>query len=241
MRKAAISPSTFTRIETRLKSKIRRVSNHKKIKKYIFERLSIELASLYPSHRHISAMRKYNNIQLCAKQLKVISTTVKGRAPCKLLIFGLGNDSLFWSKLNRGGVTIFLEDNKNWFQKITKRSKSLTAFLINYNTQRSDWKMLLESPSLLEMVLPDNVEKEEWDVVLVDAPMGWSDQTPGRMKSIFIASRLVKNSGDVFVHDCDREVEDIYCNNFLKKENLKIEKKGPTGLLRHYHITNRST
>jgi len=175
------------------------------------------------------------------EQLKVISTTVKEKAPCKLLIFGLGNDSVFWSKLNRGGITIFFEDNKNWFQKITKRSKNLTAFLVNYNTKRSDWKMLLESPSLLDMTLPDTVEKEEWDVILVDAPEGLSDQNSGRMKSIFLSSRLVRNLGDIFVHDCDREVEDIYCNNFLKKENLKIEIKGPTGLLRHYHLTNHSS
>ncbi len=205
--------------------------------KFLFARLSIELARLWPSHPHISVMRKLNNIQLSAEQLKVISTTVKGKSPCKLLIFGLGNDSVFWSNLNRGGVTIFLEDNKDWFQKITNKSKGLTAFLVNYNTQRNDWKMLLESPSFLDMTLPNNVEKEEWDVILIDAPESWNDQTPGRMKSIFLSSRLVKNPGDVFVHDCNREVEDIYCNNFLKKENLKIEIKAPNGFLRHYHIT----
>ena len=100
--------------------------------------------------------------------------------------------------------------------------------------------MLLESPSLLDMTLPKNVEREEWDVILVDAPAGLNDQSPGRMKSIFLSSRLVKNSGDVFVHDCNREVEDIYCNNFLKKENLQIEISAPTGSLRHYHISTRS-
>jgi glucuronoxylan 4-O-methyltransferase len=91
------------------------------------------------------------------------------------------------------------------------------------------------------MTLPDNVEKEKWDIIVVDGPDGQSDQATGRMKSIFLSSRLIMNSGDIFVHDCNREVEDIYCNNFLKKENLQIEIKGSFGLLRHYHITNRST
>ena len=186
-------------------------------------------------------MRRSNNIQLSVEQLKYISMAVKEKAPCKLLIFGLGNDSVFWFKLNRGGVTIFLEDNKDWLQRITKRSKYLTAFLVNYNTQVNDWKMLLESPSLLDMDVPNNVEKEEWNFILVDAPHGFNDQSPGRMKSIYLSSRLIKNSGDIFVHDCDREVEDNYCNNFLKKENLKIEIKAPIGFLRHYHITSRST
>jgi glucuronoxylan 4-O-methyltransferase len=120
-------------------------------------------------------------------------------------------------------------------------SKGLTVFLIDYNTKRSDWKMLLNSPSLLDMTLPNNVETKKWDVILVDGPDGQNDQSTGRMKSIFLSSRLIKDSGDIFVHDCNREVEDIYCNRFLKKENLKIEIKGPVGCLRHYHITNRST
>jgi glucuronoxylan 4-O-methyltransferase len=213
----------------------------KKITKYFFARPSIELARIWPLHLNISVMRRLNEIQLSAEQLKVIVITVKAKAPCKLLIFGLGNDSVFWLKLNRGGVTIFLENNNDWFQKITKRSKDLIVFLVNYNTQRNDWKLLLESPSLLDMTLPNNVAKEEWDVIFVDAPEGWNDQTSGRMKSIYLSSKLVKNSGDIFVHDCNREVEDIYCNKFLKKENLKKEIKAPSGFLRHYHITNRST
>lgn len=213
----------------------------KKIIKHLFAWPTIELTRLWPSHFNLSVMRKLNEIQLSSEQLKVISTTIKRKAPCKLLVFGLGNDSVFWSNLNRGGVTIFLEDNKDWLQKITKRSKGITAFLVNYNTQRKDWKMLLGYPSLLNMTLPNDVEKEEWDVILVDAPTGWNDQTPGRMKSIFLSSRLVKNSGDIFVHDCNREVEDIYCNNFLRKENLRMEIKALIGFLRHYHITNRST
>jgi uncharacterized protein (TIGR01627 family) len=214
---------------------------YKKITKSVFARPSIELASLLPLHPIIFVMRKLNEIQLSVEQLKVIAMTVKRKAPCKLLIFGLGYDSVFWFKLNRGGVTIFLEDNKDWFQKITKKSSYLIAFLVNYNTKRADWQMLLKYPSLLDMTLPNNVEKEEWDIILVDGPDGWNDQTPGRMKSIYLASRLVKNLGDIFVHDCNREVEDIYSNKFIKKDNLKIEVKAPVGLLRHYRIINRST
>lgn len=209
----------------------------KKIIKYLFARPSIELARLWPLHFNISVMRRLNEIMLSAEQLQAIAMTVKAKAPCKLLVFGLGNDSLFWLKLNRGGVTIFLEDNNDWFQKITNRSKKLIAFLVNYDTRINDWKILLESPSLMEMNLPNNIAKEEWDIILVDAPEGWNNQTPGRMKSIYLSSKLIKNSGEIFVHDCDREVEDIYSNKFLKKENLKIEIKAPDGFLRHYHIT----
>jgi hypothetical protein len=212
-----------------------------KITKYLGARPSIELARLWPSHLTLSVMRKLNEIHLRTGLLQVITLTVKHKAPCNLLIFGLGNDSVFWSRLNRGGVTIFLEDNLHWFQKITKKSKNLTAFLVNYHTKRSDWQMLLESPSLLDMPLPNNVEKEKWDIILVDAPEGVSDQSPGRMKSIYLSSRLVKDAGDIFIHDCQRKVEDIYSNKFIKKENLAREIQSPGGFLRHYHITHRPT
>jgi len=173
-------------------------------------------------------------------QLKVICATIKRKTPCKLLVFGLGNDSFFWSSLNRNGTTIFLEDNKEWFQNIMKKAKNIKAFMVSYNTQRKDWKTMLENKSLLEMTLPDNVENEAWDIILVDAPAGWKDENPGRMKSIFLSSKLIRNSGDIFVHDCNREVEEIYCDKFLQEENLRLEIKARIGLLRHYHIINRS-
>ena len=89
-----------------------------------------------------------------------MAITVKEKAFCKLLVFGLGNDSLFWFRINRGGVAMFLEDNIDWLQKITKRSKDLIAFPVSYNTKITDWEILLKSPSLLDMTLPDKVEKK---------------------------------------------------------------------------------
>ncbi len=213
----------------------------KRIIKHLFAWWSIELAILWPIHFTISVMRKVNGIQLTAAHLSAIAVCVKDKAPSKLLVFGLGNDSLFWLRLNRGGVTLFLEENGNWFHQMMKKSKEVTAFLVKYNTQISDWRMLLEHQSLLKMTLPNEVVKEKWDIIIIDAPEGWNDQTTGRMKSIYQSSRLIKKSGDIFVHDCNREVEDVYCNKFLKKENLKIEIKAPVGFLRHYHMTNRST
>ena len=211
-----------------------------KIAKYLFARPSFELARLWPSYFPIYVMRKLNEIHLSEDLLQLIAGTIKRKAPCNLLIFGLGNDSLFWHKLNRGGVTVFLEDNPVWYHKVTSKSMDLTAFLVNYHTKRGDWRVMLDSPALLEMTLPEQVENEAWDIILVDAPQGTGDQTPGRMKSIYLASRLVKNFGDVFVHDCHREVEDVYSTKFIKKENLVTEIKSPSGFLRHYHITHRS-
>lgn len=201
-------------------------------------RWTVALAVSRPTDFHIALMRRMNNILLSTEQLKIISETIRRRTPCKLLIFGLGNDSLFWSRLNRGGLTVFIEDNQDWFEKITRISSAIKAFLVHYDTQRKDWKTFLENTSLLNMMLPDEIEKEKWDVILIDGPSGWKDHEPGRMKSIFLASRFIGKSGDVLVHDCDREVEDAFCNQFLGKENLKMENRAPQGFLRHYHITH---
>jgi glucuronoxylan 4-O-methyltransferase len=212
----------------------------RKIKRSFSAPVSVELAKLWPSRRRISKMKKLNKIQMSVEQLVAIAAVIREKAPCKLLVFGLGNDSVFWSGLNRGGVSVFLEDDEDWFHDIVGRSRSLTAFLVEYDTRRTDWKRLLETPSSLEMPLPGDVAKEEWDIVLVDAPGGWKDEMPGRMKSIFLSSRLVKDSGDVFVHDCDREIEDAYCTRFLDRRNLKLEIEAPVGCLRHYRMENRS-
>lgn len=210
----------------------------KKVKEKLFATLSVEIAGIWPSSYNINKMRRLNKIQLSTEQMKLMSETIKKKTPCKLLVFGLGNDSLFWMRLNRRGKTIFLEDNEYWLKLVTKRIKGLEALLVSYNTIRKDWKNLLETPSLLNSTLLNELGKEGWDIILVDAPAGFDDLQPGRMKSIYMSSKLIKNSGDIFIHDCDREVEDIYSNHFLKKENLQMEVRGSNGIgsLRHYQI-----
>lgn len=195
---------------------------------------SVGLACLWPSLWMISYMRRLNDIQLSAEQLQTIERVVKAKAPCRFLVFGLGNDSVFWHRLNRRGQTVFLEDNPAWFDKVTRQLPTIQAHLVNYETRRSDWQRLLATPSLLAMTLPDNLAAEPWDVIFVDAPPGYDDQVPGRMKSIYLAANIITKPGDIFVHDCDREVEDVYCNTFLKPQNLKAEVKAPVGFLRHY-------
>ncbi|MDD3732198.1 MAG: hypothetical protein PHU88_07485 [candidate division Zixibacteria bacterium] len=197
---------------------------------------SIKLARLWPVLPLVALVRLLNGIQMSPRQLHHIMKTITGKSPCRLLVFGVGNDSIFWSLINRGGKTLFLEDNPVWFEKITGRSPGITACLVDYATRRKDWKELLETPARLEFSLPPMVGGQDWDIIVVDAPAGYDDNTPGRMKSIYMASKLVKKSGDVFVHDCNREIEDIYCNNFLGKDNLEREIKARIGNLRHYHF-----
>ena len=52
------------------------------------------------------------------------------------------------------------------------------------------------------------------------------------MQIIFTAATLVAPGGDVFVHDCNREVERRYSEHFLLRQNLLRQ----VGKLRHYRM-----
>ena len=54
----------------------------------------------------------------------------------------------------------------------------------------------------LSIDLPKEVRETKWDVIIVDAPAAWDYKYPCRMKSIYEAYNLAKNSEhiDIFVH-----------------------------------------
>lgn len=188
--------------------------------------------------KHIKEMKNKYKFQLKAEQVFKIAQYFKKN--CNFLVFGLGNDSTMWQKLNKAGRTYFIEDNKEWFDRINKKNKKLNTFLVNYGTKITEWKKLLSNSKQLEMKLPQDIENIRWNVILVDAPCGaleyhvkeYGCEPPGRMKSIYMASKLIKSGGHVFVHDCHRQVEDLYCNKFLGKENLIEE----IDTFRHYMV-----
>ena len=185
-----------------------------------------------PNRSSIFWMKISNLIQLSVPEISLITSTLMEKRPCFFLIFGLGNDSLFWWLLNRDGQTVFIEDNPGWHRRVSIGHPQIKAHLIDYNTKRSQWKELLSRPNALELSLPGELRHRLWDVILVDAPNGWRDDQPGRMKSIYMASKLISPGGDIFVHDCNRTVERIYSSTFIGKRNLvtKIDR------LRHFHM-----
>ena len=172
----------------------------------------------------IHCLVKNNPNQLSEAEYGLIAETLIDKTPCNMLVFGVGRDSSLWITINGQGTTVFLEDNPIWFDRISLEIPQIDAYLVIYNTQRNQWLELLnrniEGELLLE--LPKEITDIKWDIIFVDAPEGWSDEKPGRMKSIFTAAKLAHSSKDcvVFVHDCDRQVEAIYSKKFLYSENL---------------------
>ena len=201
----------------------------------IIKKLTSILAAKLTTPIFIKLARETNRIHLNVDEIFYIASVIKGKAPCRLLVFGFGNDSYFWTKLNKGGKTIFLEDDPVWFDQVKKQNPQCYGYLVDYGTQRSEWQELIGEPDKLRMDLPEEVEMEKFDCILIDGPHGWVDTDPGRMKSIFEASRLIETKGDIFVHDSDREVEKAYCDRYLGHGILK---KG-LPRLRHYILDER--
>ena len=172
-------------------------------------------------------------VQLEAGELRPIVTAIRERPGWSLLVFGCGNDSPFWEKVNRGGTTAFLEDKPKWATIARAGLTTAAVHPVQYGTRVAEWRRLLHRPSELVMDLPVEVGSRRWDVILVDGPTGHKDDQPGRMKSIYAASTLVAPGGCVFVHDCERPAERAFASRYLGDDRLYIEAKG-RAMLRGY-------
>lgn len=182
----------------------------------------------------IRALVRENPGQATYEEYTLVHDVVVARAPCDLLVFGVGRDSTLWLDANRGGRTAFLEDVAEWADYARREIPGIRVHDVRYRTLRIFWHVLKHLPERLMMRgLPREVTEREWDVVLVDAPRGTRWYRPGRMKSIYTASVLADPSGgDVFVHDCHRRVEREASDRFLGSGRLVAQ----AGSMRHYRL-----
>ena len=165
---------------------------------------------------------KFKGVQLLKEELTLIIENIVKIKGCKFLVFGLGNDTGMWMEINRDGRTAFIEDQKGWFDKITTIYPESEAYLINYPYNITQWKELLDKPRKLKLHMPEEITKTKWDIILVDGPAGWQmiEEFAGRMSSIYMAKKLIKKGGIIFIHDCEREVEETYANKYLKEDKF---------------------
>ena len=135
------------------------------------------------------------------------------------LIFGTGHDTEFWRFCNTDGLCIFLEHDSKW---IPEESKDV--YKVQYKTVLSKYQEYLDDVTWLEMDLPQIVNNTSWDVIFVDGPPGNKTTAHGRMQSIYAAWKLADENTEVFVHDCDRTVENAYTRHFFetKKDLVKL-------------------
>lgn len=160
----------------------------KKNCRYRIEKLLLKIKAVAYSAFHLQDLlrvnrlrRAHEGIQLKPAELIKVFHAIAEFEHCKLLVFGLGNDSPFWREANSQGRTVFLEDYKPWYDKITGMYPDLEAYAVSYPGNITRWKELLDQPEQLAMDLPAEVSGHSWDVILVDGPRGhkYSEEIPG--------------------------------------------------------------
>lgn len=158
--------------------------------------------------------------QMSVQEYSRIAKAVLGQPGCQLLVYGVGRDSNLWSMLVERvqGRVVFLEDNDEWIGFARDANVDIEIIKVKYNSLMRDWDrhLMAEDQSKLLLDLPHWVHEVDWDVIVVDGPKGGSFSHPGRMKSIYTASVLANSNTHVFVHDCDRVVEQMFCEKFLR-------------------------
>ncbi|KAG0479506.1 hypothetical protein HPP92_010144 [Vanilla planifolia] len=181
--------------------------------------------------------------QMSESDLRAVAGVIRHRAPCNLLVLGLGPESLLWRALNHGGRTVFVDENQYYIAHFEERHPGIEGYDVAYTTKVSELHDLLtaareqvagECRPVQNLLfsdcrlgindLPNHIYDVAWDVILVDGPRGYSPASPGRMSTIFTAGVLARSGDagptDVLVHDYEREVERLCSAEFLCGENL---------------------
>ncbi|KAK6920521.1 Polysaccharide biosynthesis domain [Dillenia turbinata] len=185
-----------------------------------------------------------NSSILTAKEMKLLLDLISRRSPCNVLVFGLEPQYLQLSKINAGGITIFLEDDPNKISTISSNSNNTRIYKVEHQIPAREAYEQLKNARLdaacmptveLEFStcklalkkLPREVYEHKWDVVVVDGPSSDNPEAPGRMAAIYTASIIARagNITDVVVHDVNRSIEKWYSWEFLCYENL-VSSKG---------------
>ena len=135
-------------------------------------------------------------------------------ANCSVLVFGVGGDSPLWASANRHGRTVFIEDSAEWAERVAERSPELEVHLVEYRTRVA--RLAREVDAFNEKLwqfLPKELEHQPWSVFLIDAPMGFGPDRPGRLQPAWYAYRNIAHHHgldvDVFLHDFERRGEQV--------------------------------
>ena len=169
-----------------------------------------------------------------------------------LLVWGLGNDSPFWHDSTLGRV-VFIEDDiplpksgTLWYDKIITAYNFLEAYKVHYSThtvKSFDRYMrnteFWDSDLDIRKQLPSNVTLMDWDVILVDAPLGCCGTSPGRYQSIYTSKLLSTNTTHIFVDDYERQVEKQFSLKVFGYEPQKVvvREKGNSNANENAHFS----
>ncbi|KAL6888686.1 hypothetical protein ACP4OV_009712 [Aristida adscensionis] len=193
---------------------------------------------------HYAAVAGNSTASMPEPDVRAIAAVLRRRAPCNLLVFGLGGETPLWRALNHGGRTVFLDENPYYVAHLEGAHPGLEAYDVAYATAVRELPDLLDAARAARTAecrpvqnllfsdcrlaindLPNQLYDVAWDVILVDGPRGFTEGSPGRMAAIYSAAVMARTKGvetEVLVHDYEREVESACGREFLCEENRVV-------------------
>ena len=143
--------------------------------------------------------------------LDVFNTLDQKRSGRKLLVFGLGYDSILWHNYTN---TYFVENDK----KYIKMFNTMNVIKYKYPTTVKD-SFTIKDPS--KFSLPKDLQKlAPFDVILIDAPCGYDDTQCGRLLPIYWSKKyLSKKDTVIYIDDSNRKLESYLIDKYFKKYN----------------------
>ena len=164
-------------------------------------------------------------------EMAVIARMLARLTPCRLLEIA---STRFLFRCNAGGLNVCLEDDETHFDAVCKSIPGGLGIVLRYVNVPSSQLMHapLNKPSspritavLRRLVGRPYVVKQDlrlikkyvlvpqwlwqcrFDLAIVDGPVAYHGNSPGRSGSLNLALRLVAEEGVVLIHDCHRSHE----------------------------------
>lgn len=158
-----------------------------------------------------------SNIQLSPYQTQLIGGAIRTRAPgCRLLVFGAGYDTALWASLNRDGHTLILETSPKWIEIARAQHPGVSIELVPPHGLSVASSLEMSVEEVAKHQPPASLSKQDWDVILVDAPRGYHPTDPGRAIAIAWAAHLAGPATHVFVDDYERPLELKFADGLLR-------------------------
>ncbi len=170
-------------------------------------------------------LQKYykNEIQLTKSVINDILDNIIDKNK-KVLVFGLGYDSLMWYKANGEKDIWFVESNDSYI----KLNKDINPkYIIKYEYKHVSVKrsFVMKNSLIKSLAIPDELIKNgPYDLILIDGPWGGKSIAPGRLLPVYWSTNLLsKPETIIYLDDTNRELETFLIDKYLK--NYKIIKK----------------
>lgn len=147
-----------------------------------------------------------NNIQLSKNIIIEILKNIVDENK-KVLIFGLGNDSLLWYKANKEKNIFFVENNSIYIEKNRNIDRE---YIIKYN-----YKDITVDKSIKNLIdvkkykIPKKLlNQKPFDIILIDGPEGYSNDSHGRELPFYWSKNfLMHEKTKIFIDDFNRDLE----------------------------------